>query len=241
MSLNIPIRRTAKNTRTLSLHVLCGAGIDKSYPFQKSAEPPKPDHVFNYRKSLALILENILLILILGPKFLTKWFLPKSLTRLDQATVDFKFHTVEMVEEEKRLIAHGKPEGGNIINSLIRSSEQIFKSPTGVGTDGSVFRCLTEDEIYGNIFVYNFAGHDTMAITLNRAIYLLAAHPEIQEWIFEEINAVILDDRSSTWHYNEVFPKLNRCLAVLVSNLSYTICCIHFPHSSNRGLVPTCC
>lgn len=220
-SLDIPIRRTAKDTRTLSLHVLSGAGFGKSYSFQKSREPPKPGHVFNYRESLALILENSLLILILGPKFLTSWFLPRSWIRIGQATVDFKFHMVEMVEEEKRLIAEGKPEGGNIINSLIRASEEMSKSPTGAGTEGPGFRGLTEDEIYSNIFVYNFAGHDTMAITLNWALYLLAAHPEIQDWISEEINAVIENDHSSTWNYNEVFPKLNRCLAVLASNPFY--------------------
>jgi cytochrome P450 len=174
--------------------------------------------VFNYRDSLALILENIFLILIFGPKFLTNRFLPKSWTRIGQATVDFKFHMVNMVEEEKRLIAEGKPGGGNIINSLIRASEEVSKSPTGAG-EGPGFRGLTEDEIYGNIFVYNFAGHDTMAITLNWALYLLAAHPDIQDWISEEINTVIQNDQSSTWTYSEVYSNLNRCLAVLVSNL----------------------
>lgn len=48
-------------------------------------------------------------------------------------------------------------------------------------------------------------------------------HPEIQVWISEEINAAITDDHSSTWKYNEVYPKLNRCLAVLVSNPLYPL------------------
>jgi cytochrome P450 len=213
-----PITRTAKDTRTLSLHVLSGAGFGKSYSFHKSTGPPKPGHVFNYRDSLALILENIFLILIFGPKFLTNRFLPKSWTRIGQATADFKFHMVKMVEEEKQLIAKGKPGGGNIINSLIRASEEVSKSPTGAGGEHS-FRGLTENEVYGNIFVYNFAGHDTMAITLNWALYLLAAYPDIQDWISEEINTVIPNDQSSTWTYSEAYPKLNRCLAVLVSNV----------------------
>ena len=190
------------------------AGFGKSCSFQKSTEAPKPGHMFNYRDSLALILENIFLILIFGPKFLTNRFLPKSWIRVGQATVDFKFHMVEMVEEEKRLIAEGKPGGGNIINSLIRASEEMSKSAS---TDESDFKGLTEDEIYGNIFVYNFAGHDTMAITLNWALYLLVAHPEIQDWVSQEINTVIQNDQSSAWTYDEVYPKLNRCLAVLVS------------------------
>lgn len=45
--------------------------------------------------------------------------------------------------------------------------------------------------------MYNFAGHDTMAITLSWSIYLLAA----QDWIAEEINIVLSDRSSSTWNY----------------------------------------
>ena len=179
--------------------------------------------MFNYRDSLALILENSLLILILGPKFLTQKFLPRSWSRIGQATVDFKFHMTEMVNEEKRLIIQGKPGGGNIINSLIRASEEISKSPKSAGTESPGIRGLTEDEVYGNIFVYNFAGHDTMAITLNWALYLLAARPEVQNWISEEICSVITDDHSSTWNYNEIYPKLSRSQAVLVSNSLYLI------------------
>ena len=122
-SSELPIRRTAKDTRTLSLHMLSGAGFGKSYSFSKSAEAAKPGHIFNYRDSLALILENILVILIFGPKFLTSKFLPASWTRIGQATVDFKFYMTEMVNEEKSLIAKGKYGGGNIINSLICASD----------------------------------------------------------------------------------------------------------------------
>jgi cytochrome P450 len=46
--------------------------------------------------------------------------------------------------------------------------------------DGGSVKGLTEEEIYGNIFVYNFAGHDTTATTLNWALYLLAAFPEVK-------------------------------------------------------------
>ena len=179
--------------------------------------------MFNYRESLALILENSLLILILGPKFLTQKFLPRSWRQIGQATVDFKFHMTEMVHEEKRLIARNEPGGENIIKSLIRASDEMSNSSTSAGIEGPGIRGLTGEEIYGNIFVFNFAGHDTMAITLNWALYLLAAHPEIQDWISEEINAIITAEHSSISNYSEVYPKLNRCLAVLVSSPLYVL------------------
>lgn len=85
------------------------------------------------------------------------------------------------------------------------------------GEKGVGRRGLTEDEMYGNIFVYNFAGHDTMAITMNWALCLLAAHPEVQEWVAEEINAVVVGDDPENWKYQDYYLKLNRRLAVLVS------------------------
>jgi cytochrome P450 len=170
--------------------------------------------MFNYRDSLALILKNSLLIVILGPKFLANGFLPQSLARLGQACVDFKYYMTEMVNEEKESIAQGNDGGANITNSLIRASQEVSQS---AGTkETKAFSGLTEQEIYGNIFVYNFAGHDTTALTLCTAINLLAAFPDVQDWMAEEINVALEDDDPSTWNYPEVYPKLNRCLAVLV-------------------------
>jgi cytochrome P450 len=175
--------------------------------------------MFNYRDSLALILKNSLLIVIFGPKFLANRFLPQGLARLGQACVDFKYYMTETVEEEKEAIAQGKDGGANITNALIRASQEMSKAE---GKGSKVFTGLTEQseqEIYGNIFVYNFAGHDTTALTLCCAIHLLAAFLDVQDWMAEEINAVIHDDDFSPSNYHEIYPKLNRCLAVIVSIL----------------------
>lgn len=124
-SLEASIRKTNRDTRTLSLHVLSGAGFGKSYSFLKSAEPPKEGHMFNYRDSLALILENISVILIFESKFLTKTWLPKRMRRIRQATVDFKSHMTEIVNNEKQLILKGKADSQNITNSLINASQEV--------------------------------------------------------------------------------------------------------------------
>ena len=127
----------------------------------------------------------------------------------------------DMLNDEKRELNNKKPGGGNLVTSLIRASDEVAKSSDveskGISIPQSSCGGLTEDEIYGNIFVYNFAGHDTMAITLNWAIYLLAAHPAIQDWIAEEIIFVLPDGNSSTWNYAESYPRLKRVFAVMVS------------------------
>lgn len=52
---------------------------------------------------------------------------------------------------------------------------------------------LTESEIYRNIFVVNFAGHDTTAHTLALAVVLLAASPSVQDWISQELHCVLVN------------------------------------------------
>lgn len=212
------VRSTAKNMSTLTLHVLVSAGFGKSYPFQDSSKFLKnqPDPM-NYRDALSLILENAIIILALGPKFLARLSRPKSLARLGQATVTFKKYMTDVLEEEKGLMAQGKPGRGNLMNSLIRASDDITEN----NHDGSVVTHthggLTENEIFGNMFVFSFAGHDTTAHTLTFTIFLLAAHPAVQVWLREELQ-YYLSDVQPQWSYQEKFPKLKRSLAVLVSN-----------------------
>lgn len=57
------------------------------------------------------------------------------------------------------------------MTSLIHASQDDAK--TGGG--------LTEQDIYGNLFVLDIAGHDTTAHTFTFALYLMTAHPEMQE------------------------------------------------------------
>lgn len=89
------------------------------------------------------------------------------------------------------------------------------KQGTGHGPTG-----LTDSEILGNLFLYNFAGHETTGNILTYSILLLAAHPHWQDWIAEELQHVFGDSPDDkAWDYN-LFPQLKRCLAVMVRSPS---------------------
>lgn len=217
------VRSTARNISTLTLHVLSSAGFGKSYPFQDSSEAVKEVGPMNHRDALSLILENAMVILVFGPKFLARLSRPKKLAQLGQATVTFKKYMTEILEEEKILMAQGRSGKGNLMTSLIRASDKGAEvaHASKITNDGSLVTHaqggLTENEIYGNMFVFNFAGQDTTAQTLIFTIHLLAAHPEVQDWMGEELQYYLSDDSPSNWSYEEVFPRLKRCLAILVS------------------------
>lgn len=116
-----------------------------------------------------------------------------------------------MLNDEKGLLSQGKPGTGTIMTSLIRQFEDGKKS----NIDRA--KALSVQEILGNIFVINFAGHDTTANTLAYAIFLLAAHPEAQDWMRDEIRALVGNQNSETWSYDDLFPNLKRTMAILVS------------------------
>ena len=58
-----------------------------------------------------------------------------------------------------------------------------------------------------------------MAITMNWAIHLLAANPQVQDWIGEEIKAALPETNKEAWDYLDTYPKLKRVFAVMVSRL----------------------
>ena len=144
--------------------------------------------------------------------FLSKNWLPNRLKELHHATFTFKKYMTDVYEEEKKSIANGNLGGGNLMTSVIRAS--AGSTVTGNLEDRGG---LTESEIYGNIFVFNFAGYDTTAHTLAFAIVFLAANPSVQIWLSEELRYVLVYRDPEEWNYQAAFPRLSRCLAVLVS------------------------
>ena len=218
---------TSEDVRTLALHVLAYAGFQKSYPFHSVVKDSQGKQPLTYRDSLSIILKNILVIIVLPAKAFDLPFLPRKWTQIGLAIKEFKMYMLDQIAHEKTLIAEGKPGSGTLVSNLVRAGEEppettIASVSTSNGKQ-NVSRALSVDEILGNIFVINFAGHDTTAISTAYAMFLLVAQPEVQDWISEELNFYIPDEKCESWTYETYFPKLKRTLAVLVSASSYKI------------------
>lgn len=214
----------AKDTRTLSLNVLAATGFRRAYKF-RSSEQPKTDEASTYRDALQMVLDNAILIMVLPRWLFSLPLLPKSLARVGKAANDFQYYMKTMLGEETALRDKGREGTGSLMTSFVRALDTHQKGDSSP-------RGLTVDEIFGNIFVINFAGHDTTANTIAFAALLLAAYPDVQNWVGEELLAVVgkeqgRDNASSRWDYNEIFPKLLRCRAVLVCNSHHIHTCPH--------------
>ncbi|KAI0025419.1 cytochrome P450 [Xylariomycetidae sp. FL0641] len=196
--------------RTLSLHVLSRAGFGKSFRFEGHYErDASVSPSANYKQSLQTILENCVLILAFGTEFIAKPWLPRKFREVHEAWVSFRAYMTNLYEEEKRRFADGKASDHNLMTSLIRASQGEAATTGG----------LTESEIYGNMFAFNFAGHDTTANAFTFALYFLAAHPDVQDWLSEEIRVVLGGRQPHEFDYRTDFPRLKRCLSVLYETL----------------------
>ncbi|KAJ5710783.1 cytochrome P450 [Penicillium malachiteum] len=206
------ITSVAKDTRTISLNVLAATGFRKSYPFQSIQ---KQDGPASYRDSLQTILDNAILLMVAPRNLLTMPFAPKSWQVLGKAAKDFKNHMLTMLNDETKALNEGKPGSGSLMTTLVRAMD-IQKASTKNETSNETQKGLSVDEIFGNIFVINFAGHDTTANTLSFVMLLLAAYPEVQDWVAEELEWIPEDLKG---RYSELSPKLNRCRALMLETL----------------------
>ena len=207
-------RETVADTATLALHVLTSVGFGLSYPFHHGVRDLSDGHSMTYRDALSMCLRNIITFAILPKKALSLSFLPKKLRSLGVAAQEFQVYMEEMLAHERNMAAKREHGTGNLMGSLMRASEEAQKSND---TKESLRLGFTDEEIFGNIFVFNLAGHETTANTLATSLVLLAANPECQDWLIEEVHQVLGNSGElEDWKYDESFPKLKRCLAIMV-------------------------
>ena len=216
-AVNSEIPSIAKDMRTLSLNVLAATGFRRSYKFRSSSQP-ESDEAQTYRNALQTVLDNAIFLMLIPPRFLLLPLLPASWVRIGKAAAAFKQYMIRMLDEETSLLKQGKSGTGSLMASFVRALDTHQKEEALGATHASQSpsRGMTVEEIFGNIFVINFAGHDTTANTLAFSVLLLAANPEVQGWITEELHEMTGSSDDQTLDYSVLFPKLKRCRAVLV-------------------------
>jgi cytochrome P450 len=143
----------------------------------------------------------------------------KSLKQFVAAHTQFEQCMKQMVGKKRAEIASGEViNDATFLSTLILKSTEAQHEKLSLGSSGGG---LSEDEIYGNLFFYHIAGHETTAGVLGYAVYLLTAFPEWQHWVHEEVDAIYKPHIDvDKMDYKETSPKLKRCLAIMV--------CYHF-------------
>lgn len=93
---------------------------------------------------------------------------------------EFKLYMKKMVARERAAAAgRSEPESNNLLSALVRAYEAAPEGYNKSASAGNV--SLVDDELYGNLFIYNLAGHESTANTLAAAIAYLAVQPRWQD------------------------------------------------------------
>ncbi|KAE8454619.1 hypothetical protein EG329_000242 [Mollisiaceae sp. DMI_Dod_QoI] len=208
------VENTPNDTMALALNVLMAAGFGKRYDYEGGAQGKKDgDPMSSYRDALRIVLCNlyraIMTSMLMG---LPSWAMPKKILEMKLALKEVGDYISAMMERDRAGLSEKGIEGDNLMSVLLKASES---EAMGKGRSG-----LSDEEIIGNLFIYNVAGHDTTANTLAYAVTLLATDPGLQDWLREEINSEFGGEESAQkWDYEKAFPQLKRCLAVMLETL----------------------
>lgn len=209
------------DTMTVALNVLATAGLGHSWRFSPTSQhddlrEKSEISATDFRDTMATLLSNMTILSLtpdwlydLNLKYATKLPLPKSWIDHLIAAKHFRLLMRQMVEERRAEFRDGKVKDNIFLNAMIAQSE-ASAIEKGMG--------LSDLELFGNMFTYGVAGHETTAHTLNYTLHLLAAYPEWQDWIQEEVDSVLREIPSdpAEIRYAECYPQLKRCIAMMV-------------------------
>ncbi|EKG20771.1 Cytochrome P450 [Macrophomina phaseolina MS6] len=214
------IENICEDTRALALNVLCYAGFGVQQDFatgMHSAASAPEGHEMSHRDALWIVMTNMFVVFLAAmmPSWVLRWCgnvwcVPKSMRKVVRAMVELEQHMREIMKEVRTNLRTEGREKSNLIATLLRSSEGNLKNGAAA---------LTDEEILGNLFIFNIAGHDTTANTLSFALAALAVNLHVQDWVREELENVLQEDEKGVKKYEQTFPRLLRCQAVMNETL----------------------
>lgn len=225
------ITTTTNDIATVALNILATAAMGRSWNFRGAHgrnevrdEEIEEDNK-DYRACLAYMLRGIRL-LVLTPLWvysLPLSVLPKALKGHVAAYRQFEQFMAQIVKEKKAEVAAGKISDDTFLNTIVSKSQEFTAPAKSSSEKGGAKGGLSDNELYGNLFTFNFAGHETTAGSVSYGLHLLATYPQVQEWAREEVLRVFEQYEGSggvaSLVYEEMFPQLQRILVVMVSRL----------------------
>jgi len=203
---------TVEGLKRIAFNVLQYVGYGMPQRWSENVREVRPGHKLAYMEALHELVDGFILIALIRSSTILKMpFMPTILKRKGYALEDFLLYTKEMLEKEQKA-RNESDEPRNTLLSLLSTISETHANAKGSNSLTNEKHTLSSGEIIGNLYQFTLAGFDTTATTLSYAVTTLAARPEWQDWIMEEVDQV----RELDGKYAEVFPRLERCLALMV-------------------------
>lgn len=207
---------------SLTLNVLISSSLGDKFPWShEKGSKPEPGYKMKYTESLHLQINNLFGVGALPMSVLARWpsWVPgyRNVSAAGQAIVEFGRRNKTLVDQERARLACGEvstSKKADLLTLLVQASQDG-------GSSGLV---LSEEETISNLFVFMAGGFKTIAAALHTAMVLLAAFPQWQQWLLEEVDSIAPiaggeddDDAAHVpWEYSTVYPKAVRTYAFLM-------------------------
>lgn len=204
------------NCVIIAMHVLSAAGFGHAHDFDGGFRGVPAGHTKSLADTLMFLLSNLLwTVLFMKYKFLGYWK-PMRYQEIMGVVDEFRQYMKEIVAYHRATTqAGGGGQSADIVSALVEADEAAKRDEKAAGL-GFSFRPmhLSDQELFGNLFVFNLAGFETTANALTYTIPLLTANRAVQDWAGEEVDAVYRGDNKPD--YDTAFPQLIRIQALMV-------------------------
>lgn len=204
------------NCALVAMHVLSAAGFGHVHDFDGGLRVIAKGHSRSLAEALMYLGQNILFVLLSTNFRVLGWIMPRKYKEVKGVIQEFRQYMTEIVAYNRATTQGGG--GGrpaDIVSALVEADEAAKREEKTAGVVlGAKPMYLSDDELFGNLYVFNLAGFETTANALTYTIPFLAANREVQDWVGQEVDAVLKgpDDPD----YDQTFPSLVRCLALMV-------------------------
>jgi cytochrome P450 len=192
----------------LALNIQLAVQYNINPPWEQAGPVEKPTLVQKVARDLKLMLPVYGLMMVLPRRLLTLSIWPKGVQDAAMAAGNVPGELKSLLAVEREALQ--KADGGShtFLSNMLRFLESEKEEAGDLGPRKS----LTDKELIANLFLFTVASFDTTANTISYAIALLAIHPEWQDWIMEEVDAVSAEHPLTV----DDFTKMPRCLALMV-------------------------
>ena len=116
------------------------------------------------------------------------------------------------------------------------------KSLLDILVDASDNKILSQQQVTGNIFIVNFAGHDPNAQGILFALLNLACRPELQILVQRDIDQIVGDLQPRQWNYEQHYTPLAESMVGAVINESlrlYSVIPVLVKHTTDAPVTVT--
>lgn len=198
----------------MAMHVLSAVGFGHRYDFETGLRQIPPGHRVSFSATMWFIFTRFLRIVAFRHVKLPPALTPRWLQDIKVHLDEFKQYMDEAIYRQRKSGQSHLGSGADLINAFIQANEVAKSEDKNLLTPAGKRSYLSDSELYGNMFILNLTGFEPPANAAMHVLPFLAAHREVQDWAGEEVDAVI--GEVGTLEYEEVFPRLLRCQAVLV-------------------------